>query len=186
MRRILFIVLFSCLFAPLQAHAHKVNVFAWVSGDTVTVESRLSGNTPLQNSKVIVTNKQSEEILIEGTGDKKGIFTFTIPTEVKGSNNDLLITVSGGDGHQAQWLLPASEFSTVTTATTVSQPTSTMGLNNRELQLMLRQLFDEELAPIKRSLAKAEEKKTDFRDILGGLGYLLGLAGLITWFKNKK
>jgi len=181
-----FSILLFCFFLwPLQAQAHKINVFAWVSGDTVTVESGFSGKSPLINGKVTVTNKQSDKLLLQGTGDKKGVFTFTIPAEIKGSGNDILITVSGSEGHQSQWLLPASEYQANTEVTAIYPKNL---LDNQELQAMLKQLLDEELAPIKRSLARAEEKKPDFRDILGGLGYLIGLAGLITWFrfKNKK
>ena len=177
-------LLFFFLLWPFQAHAHKIHVFAWVSGDTVTVESGLSGNTPLVNGKVTVTNRQSKQLMLQGTGDKNGVFSFEIPAKIKGSGDDILITVSGGEGHQAQWLLPASEYqrntATVTTIPRIPTP------NTQELQAILKQLLNEELAPIKRSLARAEERKPDFRDILGGLGYLIGLAGLITWLKNKK
>ena len=56
---------------------------------------------------------------------------------------------------------------------------------NEELKRMVQELLAEELAPIRRSLAKAEDRTPDIHDIMGGIGYLLGLAGLIAWLKNR-
>lgn len=172
------------LLSSLPAHAHKVHVFAWVSGDTVTVESGLSGNKPLVKSKVTVKEMQTSQIILQGTGDKDGIFTFIIPQEIKRKAPDLLITVSGGEGHQSEWLLPATEYVSERSIPTVL-PQKHMA-SSTELEIMLQELLEKELAPIRRSLTKAEDKKPGFRDIIGGIGYLIGLAGLVAWLKNKK
>ena len=50
---------------------------------------------------------------------------------------------------------------------------------------MLEELLDQKLAPIKRSLAESKQEKPDFQDIMGGIGYLLGLAGLVAWLRNR-
>ena len=173
------------LLLPLQAQAHKIQVFAWVSGNSVTVESGFSGNRPLVKGTVTVTDAQTTELLLQGTGDSKGIFTFEIPTSIKEKAADMLITVAGGEGHQSEWLIPASEYLTGTPAKTKKIPQQ-QALNNEELEQMLKKILEEELAPIKRSLAKASEQKPGFRDIMGGIGYLLGLAGLVAWLKNRK
>lgn len=178
----------SCLFLmlllmPLQANAHKIHVFAWVSGNTVTVESASSSNHPLVKGAVTVKNGKTDEILIQGTGDSKGIFTFELPPSVKENAVDLLISVTGGEGHQAEWLLPAEEYLAEISA---SKHPAQQTLRNEALEELLRKIMAEELAPIKRTLAKAQEQKPGFREIMGGIGYLLGLAGLIAWLKNKR
>jgi nickel transport protein len=184
-------LLILILLVPWPALAHKINVFAWVSGDTVTVESSFAADRPLIKGSVTVRDKKSDTLLLEGTGDKKGIFTFTIPSVAKEQAMDLLITVAGGEGHQNQWLVPATEYmpdqlsaapspQPVTIATAVPA-----GSENTELKEMLRDVVREELAPMKRSLAKAQEQKPSFQDIMAGLGYLMGLAGLITWLQNR-
>jgi len=176
----LFLIL---LLLPVQAQAHKIHVFAWVSGNTVTVESGFSGNHPLVNGTVTVKNAETAEILLEGTGDNKGIFTFEIPALVKEKVTDMLITVSGGEGHQSEWLIPATEYLAETISNTVTQQQT---LSNEELEEIFRKILAEELAPIKRTLAKSREQKPGFRDIMGGIGYLLGLAGLVAWLRNRK
>lgn len=95
----------------------------------------------------------------------------------------MLITVSGGQGHRAEWLLSASEYLSDTIVPTTPQKQT---VDNGELRTILQEVLEQELAPIRRSIAKANEKKPGFRDIIGGIGYLLGLAGLVAWFKNRQ
>ena len=173
----------ACLFfLPLQAQAHKIYVFAWVSGDTVTVESYFSGNQPLINGNVTVKDNKSDTILLQGIGDEKGIFTFAVPARAREEKTDLLIVVSGSEGHQSQWLIPATDY---LSEKNISTPKNSEGLSNTELRQMLQEILDQELAPIKRSLAENKQNKPGFRDIMGGIGYLLGLAGLVAWLKNR-
>ncbi len=173
----------ACLFfLPRQAQAHKIHVFAWISGDTVTVESNFSGNRPLINSNVTVKNNTSGVILLQGIGNEKGIFTFAVPAKAREEATDLLIVVSGSEGHQSEWLIPAKDY---LSDTNPSVPESPAALNTAELKQMLEELLDQKLAPIKRSLAESKQEKPDFQDIMGGIGYLLGLAGLVAWLRNR-
>ena len=179
-----FFLLLTCLlFLPIQATAHKIHTFAWVSGDTITVESNFSGNKPLLHGKITVKDNKSSAVLLQGNGDDKGIFTFTIPSEARERKADLLIVVSGSEGHQSEWLVPATEYLSEKTAPATDH---SVNLNNLELQEMIQEILKQELEPIKRSLAESKQNKPGFRDIMGGIGYLLGLAGLAAWLKNRK
>jgi len=167
---------------------HKIHVFAWISGNTVTVESNFSGNRPLIDGTITVFDNESKAILLQGTGDKKGLFSFEIPPIAREKAMELLIVVNGSEGHRSQWLVPAEEYRSdqlpveivATTATTTTKPPA-----NDELKQIIQEILTQELAPIKRSLAAAENKKPGFRDIMGGIGYILGLAGLVSWLKNR-
>ncbi|HIQ38002.1 MAG TPA: hypothetical protein EYH36_08440 [Desulfocapsa sulfexigens] len=172
------------LFLPIQAEAHKIHVFAWVSGDTITVESNFSGNKPLLHGKITVKDNKSGAVLLQGDGDTKGIFTFTVPSDARARKTDLLIVVSGSEGHQSEWLVPATEYLSEDSSPATNQHTKT--INNDELQIMIREIVKQELAPIKRRLAENRQNKPDFRDIMAGIGFLLGLAGLVTWMRNRK
>ena len=178
--------LLACLFLlPLQAQAHKIHVFAWVSDNTITVESNFSGNRPLLNGKVTVQDNKTEAILLQGTGDERGIFTFPIPARAKEEKMDLLIVVSGSEGHQSSWLVPADEYLSNNDASPANLLSEKAEIKNEELKQMLQELLNQELAPIRRSLARAEDKSPGFSDIMGGIGYLLGLAGLVAWLRNR-
>ncbi len=191
--RFCILTLLLLILLPGQALAHKINVFAWVSGDTVTVESNFSANRPLINGTVTVSDKATNKVLLEGTGDRKGVFTFKIPALAKQQAMDLLIVVAGDEGHRNHWVVPATEYLLDhAPSTTTSQPTATpaaatsTNMDTAQLKQIVQEVMSQELAPIRRSLAMAAEKKPTFQDIMGGIGYILGLAGLVAWMKNRR
>ena len=49
----------------------------------------------------------------------------------------------------------------------------------------LERALDKKLAPIMRTLAEMQEPKIRLTDVLGGLGYIFGLAGVAAYFKRK-
>ena len=57
---------------------------------------------------------------------------------------------------------------------------------HRQLEQIIEQVIEKELSPIKRILAENSEQKLKLQDILGGLGYILGLAGIAAYFQSKK
>lgn len=148
----------------------------------MTVESSFADNRPLINGHIAVKDKTSGALLLEGSSDSKGIFTFTVPPKEKKLAKDILVVVSGSAGHQSEWLIPATEYLTETTHSSVKPSTA---LDNQKLKQVLEELLDQKLAPIKRSLAESKQNKPGFRDIMGGIGYLLGLAGLVAWLRNR-
>lgn len=198
----LFPLLLLLLIFPQPALAHKIHVFAWVSGNTVTVESNFSEDRPLIKGTVTVLDNKSKVVLLEGKGDEKGLFSFQIPVAARAEALDLLIVVAGGEGHKNHWLLGAEEYlseaspaplapalptaSDPPVSRDASKKAGKIGLSPTEIQQMLEKVLTQELAPIKRSLAKAEERQTSLPDIIGGIGYLLGLAGLIAWLRNRR
>ncbi len=50
---------------------------------------------------------------------------------------------------------------------------------------MFKIILSKELVPIKRDIAELKEPKIDFRDILGGIGYIFGIMGIILYFKSR-
>ena len=74
--------------APL-ASAHKVNVFAWVEGDTVHVEGYFAGKKKAQDSLVEVFDSSGEKLL-DGRTNERGEFSFKIPKMTDPVNDDFL------------------------------------------------------------------------------------------------
>lgn len=87
-----------------QAEAHRVNLFAWVEGDTVYVESTFSGGKKVKAGKILVTDPQGNE-LVKGTTNEQGEYAFKIPQKT-----DLKIVLLAGPGHRAEWIIPVSEI----------------------------------------------------------------------------
>lgn len=50
----------------------------------------------------------------------------------------------------------------------------------------LERVLDRKLAPISRALAEMQEQKVRPTDVLGGLGYIIGLAGVAAYVKARR
>ena len=64
----------------------------------------------------------------------------------------------------------------------VQQP----ALDEARLRAVIGQELDSRLAPIKRALAEQKERGPELRDIIGGVGWLIGIAGIILAMRRKR
>ena len=86
------------------AFAHKVNIFAYVEGNTVYTESYFPDGQPVAGGKVIVYDS-SKSLLLEGKTDEEGLFSFPAPKV-----DDLTIVIEATMGHKNKFLLKKSEL----------------------------------------------------------------------------
>jgi hypothetical protein len=100
----------SLLGGPIEpVNAHRVNLFAWVEGDTVYVEGKFGGGKGVSAGKITVADPEGT-ILLTGTTDENGEFSFKIPQK-----SDLKIVLQAGTGHRAEWTVKAAEIDLPTT-----------------------------------------------------------------------
>lgn len=176
-----------------SALAHKVYVSAWVEGDTVFGESGFSGGKAAKGAKVTVLDADGA-LLLEGITDDEGAFSFPVP-----KIEDLTIVLDAGAGHQASWTVsaaelagvdagPAGEVSTSLEAETAGEAAAStaLGLSAREVEAIVARQLDEKLRPLNRMMAEAWNSGPTLSDILGGLGYILGLVGLGAYIRFRK
>jgi nickel transport protein len=191
---IIFVALFT--FSPLSsAMAHKVRVFAYESGGEIITEAKFNNGRPAKNSTIVITNNADGTVLLQGLTDNEGSFRFAIPALAKENRMSLNIILDVGEGHKGSWLLSASDYmgGQIESVAAPSEQQSPMPLhetrkdmNCTQLEQIIEQVIEKELSPIKRMLAENSEQKLKLQDILGGLGYILGLAGIATYFQSKK
>lgn len=86
------------------AFAHKVNVFAYVEGETVFTESYFPDGKAVENGVIEVFDQKNTKLL-EGKTDDKGLFNFPLPKK-----EDLTIVINASMGHKNSYLLKASEM----------------------------------------------------------------------------
>ena len=183
---------FAILFiAPNTTFAHKVRVFAYGEGNTIVGETAFSGGRKPKNADIIVEDAASGKHLFSSRTDEQGQFRFTIPTEAQTKHLDLRIVVKAGDGHRGEWLLEAADcLSTATEPPLVPAPAPASGeeasIPLQQMQQVMQETIDRELAPVKRMLAQSSEHGPTLQDILGGIGYILGLAGIAAYFKAQQ
>jgi len=176
------------LLIPTRALAHKVNVFAWVEGDTVFVEGYYSGKKRAQHSMVEVFNKAGAKLL-EGRTNEKGEFSFKRPEET-----EIRIVLTAGMGHKNDFLLQASDFGLEISSPPTSTPKPQMTTSDspvaawepHQLEEIIDKSLDRELAPVIKLIRDTRREGPRFSEILGGIGYIFGLFGVAIYFNNRK
>jgi len=194
-----------CLVAALMllaagaALAHRVNVFAWVDGDTVFVECKYPDGTKVHEGVIRVLDSAGKELLNGKTNDK-GEFSFKVPKQ-----DDLTIVLEAGMGHRGDWPLsrqdlapageapkpgpaaapqasPKNEAPSPAAAEPAAGPASPPPAG---IDQAIEKALDKKLAPVMKMLAEMHEQKVRLTDVLGGIGYIIGLVGVAAYFKRK-
>jgi nickel transport protein len=202
----------SWSFYALPAQAHRVNVFAWVEGNTIYTTAKFSGGKVARESRVEVYDSR-KKLLLNGLTDNQGAFSFSIP-----KIDDLEIIVEAGTGHRGSWQIKKSELTSATETEapdnsnsappTASRPASNLKplakttetetvntasgrqVSPEELEKIVRKVVDrslsEKLHPLLLMLSEIRNPDPGLKDILGGLGYIFGLVGIAAYIKSRK
>ncbi len=182
-----------------QAHAHKVNLFAWYDGKMILAEGYFSGGNKAMDSTILVFDSEGKEVF-HGMTDKKGEFSFKPP-----GNGEHRLVLEAGMGHRAEALVsvqgtksgPAAPEAGQAGPQTAESPElkgagqaakdahkETVALTSAEFE----QILDRKLNPVKEQLLRLAEQgdKVGFRDVVAGLGYIAGLMGLAMYLTQRK
>ncbi|HFQ91167.1 MAG TPA: hypothetical protein ENK27_13930 [Desulfobulbus sp.] len=201
-------LLCSLLLFRQEASAHGIRVFAYTSGSDIVVEGRFSTGRAPVNSKVKVFNTKSGKLLLEGKTNKDGVFTFPRPETAP--DEGLKIVLNAGEGHQAQWTmtpedlseepLPAEPPAASTAGTAAapapgSAPATTAGgttavpagqaIDTKALADLVTRSVAREIAPLKKMMMEEMNRGPTMPEILGGIGWIVGIAGLLAALKKK-
>ncbi|MCI5224447.1 MAG: hypothetical protein D3924_17715 [Candidatus Electrothrix sp. AR4] len=170
---------------PLPAQAHKLNIFAWSDGKKIYGEAIFSGGRSAKNIQIKVRESKTEsnEVLFQTQTDDQGKFRFVPPERAVKEQLDLLIVTDSGDGHRGEWPLTAAEY--LLPSATADQLQTGL-IDEQRVRRIVQEELSRELTPIKQALAERREKKIGPRDIAGGIGCIIGLAGLLSWLRARK
>jgi nickel transport protein len=198
-KRLTLAILFFCLLAwASPALAHRVLVYAYAEGETIHTESKFVGSGPVQKGEVQVQDKKNGAVLLTGTTNDQGKFSFKIPPEAAAGKMDLLIVVGASMGHQGEWLLKAETYLPGVQTVAPAQPAAgpapaavTPGPripagDQQALEEALNKALERQLAPVKEMLTQLTSRRTSLTDIIGGLGYIAGLFGVAAYVMSRK
>ncbi len=160
----------------MPVFAHKLNVFAFVEGNNVSVEAYFSDGTGAKNAKVTVTDKAGD-LIDQGRANEKGQYQFTLP--VKTGKADLLIKVDAGLGHVASYHLGAEANTRPALAGSKTSVTGSASAADIE------QAVTRAIKPLAREIAELKQKSR-LSDIIGGIGYIMGILGVFAYLKYRK
>ena len=187
------------------ALAHKVNVFAVAEGGAVSGEGYFSGGAKAQAVPVEILDA-SGAVVATGVTAKDGTFRIALPAK---ASPPLKVVLKAGDGHQNDYTLTAQDLGLGAGAPVAAQASSLPGavaapvapasgppavapLDEARMAALVEaataKALDEELAPLKLQLVRMAEQDQSarVRDIIGGLGWIVGMVGVVAWFKRPK
>ena len=186
------------------AEAHQIDVFASVDGRSISGQAKMMGGSPIESARVTAFGPAGE-ILAETITDDSGQFTFSIEFRC-----DHRIEVDAGEGHLGRHTVETSELPTdlvprgpqsgrTTPASspgktesghasedahshTHSHPDSSHDDESQEDRL---DAIDRQLQALRRDIDQYQAKLR-IQDIVGAVGYILGLMGLAYYLGVKR
>lgn len=186
-------LLAALLPAPVQAH--RINIFAWLEGDSVMVECGFNRSSPVRSGLITVFDGANGKELLQGHTDDKGHFSFPVPPAAR-AGHGLRIQIVAGEGHRNEWIMDASEFSGADAPTGSARDTAAPSAPAQtqagrpatadDVRAIVNAALDAKLGPIRRDLAAQVNAGPGLRDIIGGIGWILGLAGIGLYFRGRR
>ena len=192
---LLYIILLTVIIGiSSPAIAHKTTIFAWVEGDTVYTQSKFSGGRKAKHAIVEVYDAKGDKLL-EGKTDENGEFSFKLPKKA-----ELKVVLLAGTGHRGEWSIPLEEIEGgeanpdsrfQSQASQIEKEPSHQELPSispADIQEAVEKALDKRLKPILSRLEEYRQKETETEvtDIIGGIGYILGLVGIGAYFNYRK
>lgn len=202
-----------CLLWPAAALAHKVSVFAYVDGPNLVIDAFYSKSNKVNHGKITVQDAATGEDYLHATTDENGALTIPVPTKAIIAKADLRILLVAGEGHQNDVLVKASEYAGLTApkhsaspaakplakAETKPSPTSARPadaqaiapqmaahIDEAALTRIVEQAVDNRMAPVKRLLLESAKQGPGLTEIIGGIGYIVGLFGVAAFLAARR
>ena len=197
-----------------SALAHRVNIFAWTEGNEIVAECGFNGGNKVKQGQVVVFDAATGAKLLEGRTDDFGVYRF--PVSAEGKAHGVRIVIKAGEGHQNEWTVEAAELATIQPGTGAAPAASSApasatavaaapaaqapaspktdkapaqqaaNISASELQNIVNTALDAKLGPIRKELAEMRVARPGFSEIFGGIGWLVGLAGIALYFKGRR
>jgi len=160
-------------FAAPDALAHKIRCFARAEGGRVVGRAYATGGGTIKDRPVEVYGPGGR-LLHRTRTDEKGEFAFVPPARV-----DLRIVVKAGPGHEAEYTVRAVDLPPGPVASP-AQETAPGARDLGAIRALVGQAVDEKIQPLREDLDRIR-----LRDVIGGLGYILGLTGIAFYLSAR-
>ena len=181
------VIALALTLAASPASAHRLKLFAHAAGDTITGYGFYIGGGRPQGAEIAVTDDSGKDLAHLKTGEDGG-YSYAPPAPGR-----YTLTINGGDGHfanvtvayQSEAAEPAAASPAAAEATAAAAPAAAL---TPETVKLIEQSVDKAVARQITPLLEAYDAadgKVRFNDILGGIGWIIGLAGLYLWFRGR-
>jgi len=179
------------------ALGHNIQMFATVNGTKIEGRAYTSDLSPVADAAVTLFSAGGQQ-LQQTTTDADGQFTFSVE-----GRGDYQLVLSAPGGHRAEFPIGQEEFSSDVPASnqseapsaapaaesaagpstqqpTVQQPSQAPSAAGESLGSQIDDLR-RQVVELRQQI-DSYEHKTRWHDVLGGLGYILGIVGVAYYF----
>lgn len=204
-----FSALLGCLLLLLDltsglVRAHGLQVFAAADADVIRGSAYFSGGAPASGVDVLIEDGAGR-LIAELTSGADGVFHFPISVVA-----DHRVVARTSDGHRAEWLVRGAEFGSALVGVSRDGTAGKLepdagGAGPRSIQeparrpdtaiadtagvdpvlvATIERAVAGQLRPLREELATARYR-AGLQDLLGGIGYIIGLAGIALWWRVR-
>ncbi len=171
------------------AYGHALHLFASVSGGHIEGKAYYS-DSPAAGIAVTILGPD-DEVLATVRSDVSGTFTWH-PTK----RCDLRFVAESEDGHRTEFTIASDELPrslsapdpepsvTEVAAEDGSDDSDRSSPPSADLERLVAEAVSREVAPLREQLDAAAHR-TQLRDVIGGIGYIVGMAGLFALWKRR-
>ena len=172
--------LIACLFCAASlspAAAHRLKLFATLENETISGYAFFVGAGRAQDAEIVIADQSGTEIARIQT-DAKGAFAW------KSSGvQTYRLTANTGDGHVATSLIDKNRFAPA--SEDEEDETNATRLSVAEIERAVDAAVARQLRPLIEAQEKAEAR-IRFNDVMGGIGMIIGLAGIALWASARR
>lgn len=183
-----------CLIIPVLllfngvAEAHLLKLFAYVEGNRIHGSAYFAGGAGVADAAITISDADNQPLARLKT-DPQGAFSYTVATA-----GEYRLRVSTGEGHQAEWRIHPEEFSPsptgsynppATSASNVATGPDPAAPTNPQLATLVEQAVARQIGPLREELQRSQDRAR-LSDILGGIGFIFGLAGVALWWRSRQ
>ena len=172
-----------------HASAHRLNLWGQVEQDgTVNGRAYLSGGGEAKNTEVQVFGPAGQR-LGQATTDSLGRFVFQAAYRC-----DHEFVVDTGDGHRATFRIEAAQFPDNLPLTPTASAAehrndqaagstggATVQLSEAEMTELVERIVQKHVSPLRQQVQSCHDE-VRLHDVLGGIGYIIGVTGLSFYF----
>ncbi|MGQ9638464.1 MAG: hypothetical protein ACUVQ9_12415 [Thermodesulfobacteriota bacterium] len=191
-----FLILIISFCVTINAYAHKVSIYAYAENGMIYSESYFIDGTRCKNSLVEVFDEKNGTKLLEGRTDEEGKFSIKIPKVTS-----LKLVLNASMGHRAEFTISENEVreamdikgqkpevQSQKSSPFPKEETIKPSISNTEIEAIVENALDKKLQPMMRMLVKLQEDagKPGITEIIGGIGYIIGILGILAYFKKPK
>lgn len=163
----------ALLLFVLPAEAHRLKLFAQATGGNIAGYGFYIGGGRPQGADLLVTTPDGKEVSRLKTAADGG-FSFAPPTPGR-----YHLSLAAGDGHFTE--LDISTDGTLAAPVVMTPQTSVPA----DLDARIEAAVARQIRPLLEAY-DAADGRVRFNDLLGGLGWIVGLAGLWAFMRSRR